>query len=117
MSLVVIGTSLCDDMFTGREAAHPFMTEVGPWQIVFAARALTRTHKPITIMSSTNKLLEKFAWPPNSRAHQRTRAVEIKTWHHQEYVCVRAVWSKKKSPGTNTVHGIVRTHLALDEHS
>ena len=78
MSLVVIGTSLCDDMFTGREAIHPFMTEVGPWQIVFPARDLTRTHKAITIMSRTNKsagkvcMATKFQGPPkdSSRGDQ-----------------------------------------------
>jgi len=95
---------------------HPFMTKAGSCQVLFAPQALMRTYLSPSCQVQT-RVLERFAWPPNSRAHQTARAVEIKTWHHQVYVCVHAVWSKQKSLGTNNVHGIVRTHLALDEHS
>jgi hypothetical protein len=98
------------------EATHPFMTKAGSCQVLFAPQALMRTYLSPSCQVQT-RVLERFAWPPNSRAHQTARAVEIKTWHHQVYVCVHALWSKQKSLGTNNVHGIVRTRLALDEHS
>ena len=97
------------------EATHPFMTKAGSCQVLFAPQALMRTYLSPSCQVQT-RVLERFAWPPNSRAHQRARAVEIKTWHHEVYVCVRAVWIKQNSLGTNNVHGIARTHLALDDH-